>query len=225
MRLILAEDGRYYIADGDDKGTPSRNHTWVNGVMAPQLPGRVLLKNQDVIRICNYELVFHEDASEEPPSSIVATAPPDSSSVHAHTEEKLRSLLAISNRLSRTLELDLLLPQVVENLLDVFKLAERAFLILVDDATGELVLRNYQTREPRRAMPAAYSRSVVKECLEKGEGSISNIQAGMHKTESISELALTSVMCAPLLDQDGKGFEASCWSIAESPRTSSRTKI
>jgi sigma-B regulation protein RsbU (phosphoserine phosphatase) len=207
--IILFEEGRCCIADGDEKGLPSRNHTFVNGVQAPTLPARVPLKNEDTIRICNYELVYHDGSvpAEDSPSAIESTVPPDSSSMHTQTAEKLRSLLTISNRLSHSLDLDLLLPQVVENLLDVFKHAERAFLILVDEATGELVLQSHRARDSRRTLPMVYSKSIVQECLAQGQGFLANNMAGgTHKSASIGDLGLQSVMCAPLRSHDGKGF-------------------
>jgi phosphoserine phosphatase RsbU/P len=207
--LIVCEEGQYCLADGDEKGEPSRNHTFVNGVKAPTLPDRVLLKNEDTIRICNYELVFRDGSvpADDTPSSIEASAAPDSSSVHTQTAEKLRSLLVISNRLSHSLDLDQLLPQVVENLLDVFKHAERAFLILVEETTGELVLQSHRARDSGRALPSLYSKSIVKECLAKGQGYLgNNMSGGAPISASVGDLGLQSMMCAPLRAQDGKGF-------------------
>jgi hypothetical protein len=55
----------FYIADGDGNGKASRNHTFVNDVEVP-VPGRVLLKHRDIIRIREFTFIFfdsHADAA------------------------------------------------------------------------------------------------------------------------------------------------------------------
>src|SRR4030081_2814213 len=49
---------RYFSEDGDGEGKESRNHTYVNGELVPY-PARRELKNDDVIRICDFLLIFH----------------------------------------------------------------------------------------------------------------------------------------------------------------------
>jgi sigma-B regulation protein RsbU (phosphoserine phosphatase) len=207
--VITREGERYYIADGDGKGKKSRNGTRINDKDLPAYPARMPLENDDTIKICDYVLVFHGGPvpAEDSPSSIDASADPDSGSTLTHTADKLRSLLQFSNRLNQTLELDLLWPQVVENLLVVFKKAERAFLVLVDEASGDFILQSYAARGPRSAMQSVYSKSIVRVCVEKVQGFISNnLSKDVNKSESIEGLALQSVMCAPLRSQEGKVF-------------------
>src|ERR1051325_9265541 len=142
--VITLEQGEYYIEDGDGNGRPSHNGTWVNRDRVP-FPDRVRLKNNDIIKICDFSFVFNEDlvpAAEgvELSSIDLAISHDDSSVYFSQAKEKLQLLLEITNRLSNTLDLDSLLPHVLEILLQLFKQADRGFLILVDEATGKPVV-------------------------------------------------------------------------------------
>src|SRR5262249_36606243 len=84
---ILHIQGRYYIVDGDSRGTPSRNHTYVNN---QEITQRTLLKHNDKIRICDFQAVFvdphpatlpetdDESDEEDGSSTIEATLTPSS---------------------------------------------------------------------------------------------------------------------------------------------------
>src|SRR2546426_688491 len=60
--------------------------------------------------------------------------------------EKLAALLKILADLARTLELDLLLPKIVAALFELFRQADRAFIILRDDVSGPLIPKVIKTR-------------------------------------------------------------------------------
>lgn len=203
--VITCNQGVYYIEDGNAHGKKSRNGTFLNG--APVLfPQRALLRNNDLIKICHVTLAYLED--EEPSSSTIeASLSHDSSSFFAQPAERLRLLLDISNQLGHSLELNALLPQVVETLLQLFKQADRAFLILLDEASGALIPRSIKTRRPQEESMLGFSRSIVQQCLDTVGGLLCN-DAGREfpDSESVMGLALRSVMCAPLWTQEQKAF-------------------
>jgi phosphoserine phosphatase RsbU/P len=212
--IITRDVDKYYIEDGDGEGKESRNHTYVNTELVPY-PHRVLLQNDDVIRICDFLLIFHDGDESDPPSSVDAVISHDSSSVFlAQPAEKLKTLLEITNRLTHTLELDVLLPQVVEDLLHIFRQADRGFLILVDETTGQLDMRCCKTRRPEPESQTGFSTSIVRQCLKTVQGLLlsndatvaKNALAKLPDTDSVAGLALRSVMCVPLWSQDGKAF-------------------
>jgi hypothetical protein len=64
---------------------------------------------------------------------VEATVQPEQSSLHP--------LLEISAHLSRTLELDLLLPKIVDCLFHLFTQADRCFIILAEEGTTRLSSR------------------------------------------------------------------------------------
>jgi serine phosphatase RsbU (regulator of sigma subunit)/pSer/pThr/pTyr-binding forkhead associated (FHA) protein len=204
--VITQAENRYFLEDGDGAGTPSRNHTFLNEVMVT-FPERVRLRNDDVIRICDFELIFHDSSPDSDTSSIDVAIDHDSSFLIAQPAKRLEVLLGITNRMSHTLELDRLLPDVVETLLQLFKQADRAFLILVDEASGALVSRSRKTRRPEEEGQSGFSTSIVERCLNTVQGLLSNdLSEQFSGSESVHGLRLRSVMCAPLWSQLGKAI-------------------
>lgn len=211
--VIVCERGKYYLEDGDGSGKPSHNGTIVNDQPVPLSPARVLLHANDVIKICDFTFSFLEGplppprVKEESSSSTNASINHASGSVFAQTSEKLRLLLEIGGRLSNTLDLDALLPQVVDSLLQHFKHADRAFLIEVEEASGALGTRVFKNRRPGQETRDGFSTSIVEECLEKKQGRLINDPTGEFPgASSIIGLCLRSVLCAPLVSQQGKAF-------------------
>jgi serine phosphatase RsbU (regulator of sigma subunit)/pSer/pThr/pTyr-binding forkhead associated (FHA) protein len=218
---ILRIGGKFYIED-----MQSRNGTFVNNQQVTQ---RTLLKNNDRIRICDF-LASFEDAVEKTPlppefragpeeeesepeeggsTTVEATLLHNSSLVlEAHPAEKLRALLEISANLSKTLELDRLLPKIVDSLFQLFKQADRCFIILVEEGTGRLVPKVTKTRRPQDETNARFSKSIVKQCLESKQVFLSN-NADSDKrilSQSVVDFRIRSVMCAPLINAEGNPF-------------------
>src|SRR5262249_6288293 len=132
---ILRVQARFFIED-----LHSRNGTFVNN---QAITGRTQLKNNDRIRICDFVAAFLE--SEPAPdegledeeddvggsTTVEATLSQHGSNIlETQPADKLRGLLEISASLSSTLELDPLLPKIVDSLFQLFKQADRAFIIL-----------------------------------------------------------------------------------------------
>lgn len=204
--VVIRDQGQYYIEDGNVAGKKSRNGTWVNGVRVP-FPERVPLRNSDVIKICDVALMFQSDDSESSSTIDAAISHESSSQFLAGPAEKLQLLLEMSNRLSHTLELETLLPLVVDSLLQLFKQADRGFLILVDEASGELDLRVAKARRGQDESQARFSASIVRQCLATVQALLSNnVAEQFPSSDSVAGLALRSVMCAPLWSQEGKAF-------------------
>jgi serine phosphatase RsbU (regulator of sigma subunit)/pSer/pThr/pTyr-binding forkhead associated (FHA) protein len=202
--VISQIDSGYCIEDGDGYGRRSHNRTMVNGELVPFYPGRVKLKPEDTIKICDFAFVFHD---EDTSSVIDAAISHDSSIYLTQPAERLKLLLEITNRLTNTLELDVLLPDVVETLLQLFKQADRAFLILVDEPTGALVPRSCKARRAGEEMPATFSASIVEECLAQVQGLCSNnVTEEFGSSDSIQTLSLRAAMCAPLWSPANKAF-------------------
>ncbi len=223
---ILRVQGRYHIVDGDVNGTPSRNHTFVNNQEIPTVT-RTPLKNGDKIRICDFIATFEEAPrpplpaalrEEEEPEEVeeVGSTTVEATLVHnsslmlleTHPADKLRALLEISESLSRTLDIDRLLPKIVDSLFLVFKQADRCFIILVEEGTGRLLPKVIRTRRPQDEANARFSKSIVRQCLESKKLFLSN-NADSDKrilSQSVVDFRIRSVMCAPLIAADGTSF-------------------
>ena len=84
------------------------------------------------------------------------------------------ALLEISGNLSKTLELDPLLPKIVDSLFQLFKQADRCFIILAEESTSRLLPKVIKTRRPQDEDNARFSRSIVRQCLERPSAFLSD---------------------------------------------------
>jgi serine phosphatase RsbU (regulator of sigma subunit) len=215
---IVHVGGQYFIED-----LKSRNKTFVNN---EEVTERRLLKHNDKIRICDFQATFHDarkplprelsKGEEEEPSeedggstTVEATMVHNSSLLlEQHPSEKVRSLIEISGNLSKTLELDRLLPKIVDSLFQLFKQADRCFIILVEEGTGRLIPKVIKTRRPQDEPNARFSKSIVRQALETKKLFLSN-NADSDKrilSQSVVDFRIRSVMCAPLINADGNPF-------------------
>lgn len=117
-------------------------------------------------------------------------------------QERLAALYALSAQLGMTLDLPLLLNQVMDALVQLTS-AERAFVVLVDPLGGGLetvVARSVDQETIGDALPQ-FSRTIVEHVIKKGEPVLTgDAQEDERFTsgESVGSLSLRSIMCAPL---------------------------
>jgi serine phosphatase RsbU (regulator of sigma subunit)/pSer/pThr/pTyr-binding forkhead associated (FHA) protein len=216
---ILRVNGQYFVED-----LQSRNHTYVNNEEVTQ---RRLLNDGDKIRICDFQAAFRdprkplpkdltkettdEDQADEDGGSttVEATLLHNSSLLlNQQPSEQLRNLIEISGNLSKTLELDRLLPKIVDSLFQLFKQADRCFIILSEEGGGRLLPKVIKTRRPQDETNARFSKSVVRQALESKKLFLSN-NADSDKrilSQSVVDFRIRSVMCAPLIGTDGNAF-------------------
>ena len=80
--------------------------------------------------------------------------------------ERLRGLLEISSNLCKTLDLEKLFPKIGDSLFQLFRQADRCFLILAEDGGKKLIPKMVKTRqsdeETSRASAAASCAAVCK---------------------------------------------------------------
>ena len=205
---IMRIADRWFIED-----LKSRNKTKLNEVeIPPRTP--IPLNHKDVIGICNeFEATFleidnPEDASESS-STVEAVVSSDSDhSLEKHPAAKLAVLLEITAKLAKTLELDTQLPEVADGMLRIFPQADRCFLILVDEESGELVPKVIRVRSTVDVNREGYSRTIVYQCLKSGQALLlregDSVPPG--GADSVATFQIRSVMCVPLSGQDGEVF-------------------
>jgi serine phosphatase RsbU (regulator of sigma subunit) len=206
--VITRVEGAYFIEDGDGQGNSSRNGTFVNDQRVT-VPERRRLRNNDRIRICDFVCTFHEE--REAAFTVEAAIDHDSSTQSFHTQpaEKLRILLEISNSLSSTLDLDALLARMVDQLFRLFEQAQRGFIILRDETSGELLVRAFKTRRQSAGASDRFSASIVRRCLENKQAILGNdLVEQFPDSDSVNTLPIRSLMCAPLWSQEGKPLGA-----------------
>jgi len=206
---LLRIQGSYHIEDGDRQGNPSRNGTFVNN---QAITSRTALKHNDRIRICDFLAVFldtdpelpEDDGGQENSSTVEATLNHHSSFMLLDTQpsEKLRLLLEISANLSKTFDLDELLPRIVDSLFHLFKQADRGFVILAEEGSGKLMPKVVKTRRSQDEANARFSRNIVKQCLETRQAFLSDDASQDNRlqlSQSVVDFRIRSVMCVPLV--------------------------
>jgi serine phosphatase RsbU (regulator of sigma subunit) len=218
---ILRVQSKFFIED-----LGSRNGTYVNN---QPVTNRQPLNDSDKIRICDFLYSFHETApasrpplpGNEPEPTI--DEPDDFSTFEASVShssqvflesqpaERLRAILEITNILSKTHDVDSLLPKIVDILFGLFKQADRAFIILRDEVTERdktverLIPKVIKTRRTQDESSASYSRSIVRECLKTLQAFLSDDATQdkrFNMSQSIADFRIRSVMCAPLCPPD-----------------------
>lgn len=117
-------------------------------------------------------------------------------------QERLAALYALSAQLGTTLDLPLLLNQVMDALVQLTS-AERAFVVLVDPLGGGLetvVARSVDQETIGDALPQ-FSHTIVEHVIKKGEPVLTGDAQEDERFatgESVGSLSLRSIMCAPL---------------------------
>ena len=191
----------------------SRNKTFVNDqAIAPKTP--VPLKREDRITICEeeFEATFFDDTDEVSAGSGSSTVEAIVSSGSDHSLEaqpaaKLAALLAITAKLSKTLQLDTQLPLVADELLHLFAQADRCFLILAERETGSLIPKVIRTRSKIDDSAARFSHTIVRQCLKTADSILlSEGDPLPNLTDSVISSNIRSVMCVPLTSAEGKPF-------------------
>jgi sigma-B regulation protein RsbU (phosphoserine phosphatase) len=214
---IVRIHNRYYIEDKQ-----SRNGTYINN---QAVTTRTPLQHNDKIRICDFQAAFvdppapdlpvvEEYSAEEAPestSTVEAMLSNSSSNLLLETQpvEKLRCLLEISSNLSKTLNLDALMPKIVDSLFQLFRQADRCFVIHAEEGTNRLLPRVVRTRRPHEETNARPSKTIVRKCLETAQAFLSDDASRddrIQLSQSVVDFRIRSVMCVPLCMADGKAF-------------------
>lgn len=208
---IVRVEGKFYLQD-----MMSRNKTYLNNTELDPA-NRTLLKHNDRIRICDFIAAYLDQAAtpltdeedgDEGQSTVEATLN-HSSQLLLETQpaEKLRLLIDITNNLSRTLELQTLLPKIADSLFHLFRQADRCFLIQAD---GERLLpRVVRARRSADETTARFSKSIVRKTLDEAKAFLSDDASRddrIQLSQSVVDFRIRSVMCAPLCRADGKAF-------------------
>ena len=237
--LMTYQDGAYFL---EDLGT--RNGTFVN---AKQITSRTQLKHDDRIRLGPLRLRFEaERRTRTPPPDTVelCTNSGDDFNVDIVNDErdlsqkmatvrmvtgfgrldvrpeaKLKAMVEISHSLAGAVNLEDLLPNLLDTLLTVlFPQAERGSILLQDDETGRMVPTAQQHRRSRdgskkKLTPSdksvRLSETVLNKVLTQKTGILSldaAHDARFESSRSVQDLSMRSMMCAPMLNLEGEAI-------------------
>lgn len=210
---VLEIGGQYYVEDLN-----SRNGTSVNGDL---VRSRQRLHVGDHIQVCDISFRFDSPSSslmdEEPSGVVIEEMPNDSSRVMSRIdiisasgsialattpEAKLQALIEISRGLSRTLEVDRVLPTLLDSLFRLFIQADRGFIILRNE-DGQLIPRHTKLRRGDDDRLIRLSKTIIDQVVETKQAILSTDtmdDSRFQLSESIADFRIRSFICAPLLD-------------------------
>jgi serine phosphatase RsbU (regulator of sigma subunit) len=203
----------------------SGNGTFLNG---QRLTERAVLKHDDRIKFGPILARFESDPPPKPethrktfvpgatPDLLVTIASEESGStimgavdatggfglLDVQPEAKLKAILEISRSLAGALDIESLLPKILDTLFTIFPAADRGTILLKDDVSGRMTPRAMKHRRPSDDDSVKLSRTVVNAVLQQKKAILSadaGSDARFQAAESISALAIRSMMCVPLL--------------------------
>jgi sigma-B regulation protein RsbU (phosphoserine phosphatase) len=198
-RITLANK-QYYLED-----LGSSNGTYVNST---RLQGKIELHEQDQIRIGPYLLRFEGSPLSEQELVIRASVTAHTSNIDLYrhdADRKLQAVLEIAHQVSRSLDLNDILPRLLEHLMRLFTQADRALILMVEG--DHLVVRASLSRNAVRNEGPAYSRSVVRRVLEEGIGLVAEDATADKRfdmMQTMNRLGIRSFLCVPFKATDGR---------------------
>ncbi|MDA1056181.1 MAG: SpoIIE family protein phosphatase [Planctomycetota bacterium] len=119
-------------------------------------------------------------------------------------EAKLKAVLEISNSLAGEVDLNALLPKILDTLFSIFTYADRG-CILLKDAKGEMVPKAMKHRREGEDATVRLSRTIINKVLTDKCGVMSadaSLDDAFSGSQSIADLKIRSMMCVPLLGLD-----------------------
>ncbi len=182
--------------------------TFVFEAGVPIAPGAKLPQMVDGANLAQMSDDDHESLN----STIIKSFPVDVSSssqgsirLTASPEVKLAALIEITQSLGRAISLDEVLPQVLKSLFKIFVQADRGFIVL-QTPDGKLIPRWVRLRREDGHDTIRISRTIIRKVMESREAILSADAATddrFEMSQSIADFRIRSMMCAPLLDNEG----------------------
>lgn len=220
---LLLRAGEYFI---EDMG--SGNGTFVNG---KRIENQVALKHGDRLKLgpvlLRYESAaatdgrgkdedlsdygnFKVDVSSDSETNTIMGVAENSSGfglLDVQPEAKLKAVIEISRSLAGTVDLDVMLPKILDTLFSIFPHADRGCILLKNEQTGQMVPRAIKHRKQDGDESVKLSRTILNTVLQERKGILSADAASdarFEASESISNLTIRSMMCVPLLSLQGE---------------------
>lgn len=223
---IVCVGDQFYVED-----LKSRNGTFVNGQL---IEGRHPLRNNDRVKICDLLFTFHEIDPHTPPagmpsvaggggamlvdeegdgttimSTVDVSSARSSLQIGANLEVKLKALLEITRNLGSTISLEQVLGRVLDSLFKIFVQADRGFVVLWDSERQVLIPKAVKHRRRDADDTIRISRTIVNQVMQAKEAVLSADAANdarFDASQSIADFRIRSMMCAPLVDTEGRAL-------------------
>ncbi|HMO13968.1 MAG TPA: SpoIIE family protein phosphatase [Pirellulaceae bacterium] len=150
----------------------------------------------------------HESSYPSIMSQMEVASHYESASHSVSPQARLNAVMEITRALAKTVSLEEVLPSVLDCLFNLFRQVDRGSIVLVDEKQGLLPLAS-KVRRAADDENIRLSRTIVKHVLDSQQAIISADAAEDSRfdlSQSISDFRIRSLMCAPLIDADGKSL-------------------
>lgn len=203
----------------------SLNGTYVND---ERIEGKMPLCDRDVVRIGETRLVFRdevsavtgnhrvtigddlesairEEARQSTADELAAAEEHDDEASLRQEYEKLRAAARLQQHISGKVQLDELLPELLDQLAHVFRF-DRGVILLADEPGAELRARavRVQRGDGEEGDSISISRTILQRVLDRRKGVLTNDalqDARFAHARSVITQGIRSSMCVPLLDR------------------------
>lgn len=118
-------------------------------------------------------------------------------------QEKLKAVLEISRSLAGSLDVESLVPKILDSLFSIFPAADRGCILLRDQQSGKMTPRAMKHRREGEDATVKLSRTILNNVMQDKKAILSADAASDSRfdaSESISALTIRSMMCVPMLD-------------------------
>jgi phosphoserine phosphatase RsbU/P len=189
-RIVRNKD-QFFVED-----LGSSNGTFVND---RRINGRTSLVSNDLLRIGPYSFRFQSDATHPADLTIhreTAALPGNTEIYRENAAQKLQAVLQLAHDLGSTLEVETLLNRFLDQLLKLFPKTDRALVLFLE--RGEPVVRLVRDRRNAEATEPLFSRSVLKQAIEKGTGILAEDTRSLDANVTLNAIGVRSLICVPL---------------------------
>jgi sigma-B regulation protein RsbU (phosphoserine phosphatase) len=121
-------------------------------------------------------------------------------------EAKLKAMLEITQNLATAVELEEVLPKILDSLFKVFAQADRGFVLLVERDGGLMVPKAVRYRKAGQEETIRVSRTIINKVLEQKEAILSADAASdarFELSQSVADFRIRSMMCVPMFNSRG----------------------
>lgn len=198
----------------------SRNHTYLNSENISGR-GRRELRHGDRITICQHRFRYRESVPEHVssvnirsdsnhsdmfPSSSYALSRASSSHDAHDASMRLSVLVEITRALQNSLSLDEVLAGTLAGIFRIFPAADRGIIGFLE-SDGTVLPKWWKCRVPGAEDQLSISQTIVRQAISQKDVLLfDNIIRLMPSADSIHQLPVDSVICAPLIDASGAVF-------------------
>jgi serine phosphatase RsbU (regulator of sigma subunit) len=217
---VAKSDGKFLVRD-----LGSGNGTFLNG---KKVETPTALKHNDRLKVGPMLFRFETDEPQPPAaeiqesdfladdsegSTIMATATnlDGFGMLDVAPEAKLKGVLEISRNLAGSVEIDKILPKILDTLFRIFPGSDRGSIVLKDSESGTLRPAAQKHRNPTEDETVKLSRTVLNKVIQEKAGILSadaSSDQQFSAAESISALSIRSMMCVPIIDLEGEAIGA-----------------